>query len=132
MDMKKPASGCTPYLVVLAIALAAVAAVNGSFLAVLGGGRADLIDEWLFSAAVQLGLVSVPFLLLAFLHVASRTPWLVGMALTFGLWGYFAYDVLAHRHEGRGVNIGLSLIMLASPLLISAICMIAARRELQR
>jgi len=87
--------------------------------------------EWIV-VAVEMLLVAVPFLLLAFLKVRGRTPWLVGMGLTFGLWGYFAYEVLVHHDENYGVDMGLGLVMLASPIIISAICLIAGRRELRR
>jgi len=111
----------------LAIGIFTVSAVAGIH-SMLTGARLSLAQElpiFLF----QILLVSTPFLLIAVLSIRSAFPWIVGIILTGALWGYYLYDAVSHYGEGRGANIGLGLILLASPLAISAVCVALGRRE---
>jgi len=80
---------------------------------------------------LQAILVAIPFLLMALLGIVGRLPWLMGIGLTAALWAYVVYDGLASRGDGTGVNIGLGLLVLASPILISFVCVLPGRRELR-
>jgi hypothetical protein len=80
----------------------------------------------------QIALIAIPFLLMAFLGVRGMGPWLVGLGLTAALWGYVVFDVFARLGDGSGANIGMGLLLLASPILVSTACLFAARKELRR
>ncbi|HWT13703.1 MAG TPA: hypothetical protein VN231_13190 [Allosphingosinicella sp.] len=77
-------------------------------------------------------LVSIPFLLLAFLEIRAKLPWVVGIVFTAALWIYVVYDFSVRRADGSGANIGMGLILLVSPIFVSAVCLFTARRELRR
>ncbi|MEA3003922.1 MAG: hypothetical protein QOH81_2710 [Sphingomonadales bacterium] len=68
-------------------------------------------------------LVAIPFIILALIGTTKLLPWLVGLALTLLLWGYALYSGVSYqRHpDGSGADIGLGLIIMASPVFISAI-----------
>jgi hypothetical protein len=80
---------------------------------------------------LQIILVALPFLFMAFLGIVGRVPWLVGIGLTAALWGYALYDALSGGSDGGRMNYGLSLLLLASPILITFACLIPGRRELR-
>jgi hypothetical protein len=81
---------------------------------------------------LQILLIAIPFLLMAFLGVRGMGAWLVGLGLTVALWGYVIFDVFSRLGDGSGTNIGMGLLLLASPILVSTACLIAARKELRR
>jgi hypothetical protein len=70
-------------------------------------------------------LVSIPFIAIALTGTLRKAPWLVGLALTLALWGYILYEGVTYQWypDGTGANIGLGLILLASPVFITAICL---------
>lgn len=74
---------------------------------------------------VQIAIVAAPFLLLSLAGTRDRLPWLVALALTLALWGYSLFDSVRYQWSGdrSGANIGLGLIMLASPWVIAAVSM---------
>ena len=82
----------------------------------------------------QLVIVAIPFLVLAMGGVRARLPWLTGLALTIALWSYYLYDGVRYHWTGdtSGANIGLGLILLASPLVISFACIAACLVERRR
>jgi hypothetical protein len=73
----------------------------------------------------QAGVVAAPFLLLSLVGTRDKIPWLVAALLTLGFWGYLLFDGVRYHWTGdtSGANIGLGLIMLVSPLLISGAAM---------
>jgi len=83
---------------------------------------------------LQMVIVAIPFLVLAMGGVRARLPWLTGLALTAALWGYFLFEGVRYQWSGdtSGANIGLGVIMLASPLLISFACIAAYVIERRR
>lgn len=101
----------------LAIGPLTVAAVYGA-VALLAGRPIDPGEEWPF-ILLQMALVSLPFLFLAAVGARSRSTWLTGLGLTFFFWGWLLLDALTMA-SGRGANIGLGWILLASPALITA------------
>jgi hypothetical protein len=76
-------------------------------------------------AVVEVVIVAMPFLFLALSRISARPPWLTGLALTFGLWGYYLFEGVRTQLSGEtsGANIGLGLLMLASPFIIIAACL---------
>lgn len=76
---------------------------------------------------VQVTLVAFPFLILALLGARRWLPWLVGLVITVALWGWVLFEGVRYQWnpDGSGANIGLGLIMLASPLVITALCVLA-------
>lgn len=75
----------------------------------------------------QVLLVAAPFLLLALIGTRRKSPWLVALALTLALWGYYLFDGVSYQLSGdaSGANIGLGLILLASPLFIAGAALAA-------
>lgn len=69
----------------------------------------------------QMIIVALPFLFMVLARIIARGPWLAGLALTLALWGYSVVDTLVLA-PGRGPNVALGLLMLASPVIISVIC----------
>lgn len=68
-------------------------------------------------------IVAIPYLALAFAGARTLLPWLVGLALTLSLWGYALYSGVSYQWhpDGTGADIGLGLIMMASPFLFTPI-----------
>lgn len=68
-------------------------------------------------------LVAAPYLVLALTGARRVLPWIVGLAMTLSLWGYALYSGVSYRWDpdGSGANIGLGLMMLASPFIIAPI-----------
>jgi hypothetical protein len=122
----KASVGMTYLLVVAAsIGTVTVTVCNGLF-AIIAGADLNLTDEWgvfLF----QIMIVSIPFVLMAFAGIHSLKPWLVGCLLTAAFWGYYFYVGISSRGDNTGANIGLGLLMLVSPILISGACIFIAR-----
>lgn len=114
------------FLLAIFIGVVTVAG-NTLIFSLLTGAALNLGDEFAMFA-IQMVMVSVPFLLLALLGIRSRGPWLLGLGLTAILWGYYMFDSLSRRGDGSGANIGLGLLLVASPVLISVACVVAARR----
>jgi hypothetical protein len=71
----------------------------------------------------QVTIVAIPFLVLALIGVGHRRPWGVGLALTLALWGFVLFDGVRYQWnpDGTGANIGLGLLVMVSPLFITAI-----------
>ena len=78
--------------------------------------------------AFQILLASIPFLLLALAGIGNKVPWLVGVALTALFWGLLLTDAISRDGDGSGANIGLALLLLFSPLIISIACFAVARK----
>jgi len=76
--------------------------------------------------------ITLPFVLLAVLGLRVLTPWVVAIVTTLLLWTYILYDAFSNQGMGRGVNIGLGVIYLISPVIITTISVIFARRHLRR
>jgi hypothetical protein len=66
-------------------------------------------------------VVAMPYVALALAGARRWQPWALGLGLTLSLWGYFLFEGVSYQWhpDGSGANIGLGLIMLASPLFIS-------------
>lgn len=114
---------------VLALIVPAVV-VGGAILVVLDKARGpvDLSEEWgVF--AIQWLLVGAPFALLAVLRARTRA-WVTGVAVTLVFWSVYVAD--AYLNTGGGANIGMGLIMLASPLFVAAAALMAGRNKRQR
>lgn len=104
--------------------------VGGAMLFALATARGPVgpREEWgVF--AVQWLLVAAPFVLLACLG-ARRQAWVVGVVVTLVFWSVYVAD--GYLNTGDGANIGLGIIMLASPLFVSAAALIAGRNQRQR
>ena len=73
----------------------------------------------------QVALVAFPFLMLALVGARMWLPWLLGLTCTLLLWGWYLFDGVSYQWnpDGSGANIGLGLILLASPFFITALCL---------
>jgi apolipoprotein N-acyltransferase len=77
---------------------------------------------------MQLMMVSIPFLVLALGGIRTRLPWLIGLALTLALWVFVSFANVGRAPTGAG----LSLLLLASPLIIAIACIAAYAIEQRR
>jgi hypothetical protein len=110
-----------------ALALAAgpaVVAAQALAFAWLTGRPLDLDQEW-GVLLVQVAIVAAPFLLLSLAGTRDKLPWLAAAFLTLALWGWVLFDGVRYQWSGdkSGANIGLGLIMLASPFVITGASM---------
>ena len=73
-------------------------------------------------------MVATPFLLLSLLNVRARRPWLLGVALTLIVWGYYLAEGLRSPQGGdrAGVDVSFAMAMFASPIVITLVCLVAA------
>lgn len=86
-------------------------------------------EEWV-ALLSQIGIASFPFGLLAISGVRDKRVWLLGIALTWALWGFYLFEVIRyHRSDDTsGANIGLGVFMLFAPVAIAVVCVVAAKR----
>jgi len=75
---------------------------------------------------IHAATLSIPFVVLGIVGIRQLVPWLTGVFLTTLLWGYVLYDVIVHWDTDRGANIGLGLLILLSPFVITAVCLLIA------
>ena len=118
------ATGCA---LSLGIGVLTVLFVQGAF-SLATHRSLNLTDEWRIFLA-QILIAAAPFGLLALAGIRNRAAWLVGLALTAAFWGYYLFEGLRYQlsNDSSGANIGLGLVMLLSPVMISAACLIAAK-----
>ena len=123
------------YLLVAALLIGiGVVAVQGILFSLLTGRPLTYSSD---VEPVQATIAAIPYLALAIAGARRGRPWLVGLSLTLILWGSLLYDGVSAQWypDGSGANIGLGLIMLASPLFITPIVLgvhAAQRRALAR
>jgi len=112
--------GC---VVAIAIGVLTMVLVNGAIY-LLTDLSLNLAEEW-FTFPIQVAIISAPFVLLAGLGIRNKLPWIVGLLLTFALWGYYLFDVVSYRWypDGSGARIFLGLIFLFSPVPITGLCL---------
>ena len=72
-------------------------------------------------------LLATPFGYLALEGPKSSLPWLVASGLTACFWGALIISAIFSARDKTGVNFGMGLIMLASPIVVTY----AARRAVQ-
>ena len=110
-------------LAALAIGIMTITLVNG-LLSAWTPVALNLRDEWPIYL-LQAAIVAFPFVILAFFEQTSKLVWVFGLALTAAFWGYYLFDGL--NDTGEGANIGLGLLLLISPLIITGACFLVAR-----
>ena len=123
MDEPPADEAKTPLGCFLALAIGPLVAGGTAVAFSLLTGR-SLSHEW-GNIALQALVVSVPFIAVALTGTLRKLPWLVGLALTVTLWGYSLYTGVNYQWhpDGTGADIGLGFMMLASPVVITAICL---------
>lgn len=107
--------GCT---LALAIGFLTIALVAGSH-SLLTGVPLNLSEEWgpfLF----QIAMVTAPFALLEMAGVRGPYSWGTALAVTILVWALFLTAGLRGAQAGTGVDFGLILLMLVSPVLVAA------------
>ena len=70
--------------------------------------------------------IAVPFLILALARVRARAPWIAGVALTVAAWAFFFFAAYALTDPAEGANIGLGMLAMVSPVIITVICVAIA------
>lgn len=102
---------------IAAFGIAAVTVGGSVILAIQAGNRIDLTEEGgvlLF----QIVWVAAPFVALSLAQVRAKRAWVAGVVVTLMFWS--AYLASAYLSHGGGANIGMGLLMLASPLITAA------------
>ena len=105
-------SGCSLALLIGAVT---VAIAQGTFW-IFTGKALSLQEEWgrlLFWAV----FVAAPFCFLALSRLNAKTPWITAAILTAMLWGLVVASRLARPNDA---SIGLGLLMMISPLIVTA------------
>lgn len=64
-------------------------------------------------------LLATPFAYLALENSRSRFPWLVACGLTACFWGALIFSAIVSARDETGANVGMALIMLVSPVVIT-------------
>ena len=123
-----PGSRLPLFLLAVAIGILTTAADVGTS-SIVTGRHLDAGGTYA-SYLMQVAMIAAPFFLLALLNVRARGPWLLAFALTVSIWGYALYDGLRFQSSGGrpGANIGLGLVLFASPILISLVCLVTGLR----
>ena len=112
-------------LISLAIGILVVSAANAFAYLVM---RIPFAWEDEYAVIIfQIVIVSLPFIIISLTGARSPAPWVAGLGMTVALWGFYVFDAWSSRGSGEGANIGLGLLMLMSPVVISAVCMAIAK-----
>ena len=127
MDAAPPRRGSTARGCAAALAIGAATVLLAAAAAGAATGAWSIIAEAWWILLVWMLMAAAPFGLLALAGIGARRPWLVGIALTVLLWSGACLYVLLLADPASGVNSGLALATVASPVVISAACFLAAR-----
>lgn len=124
MDRSAKVRGRWLALIALAIGVAVVGGEGLLFSLLTGRPMHFASDVEPFNALI----VAFPFLVLAAMRNSDLLPWLTGLALQLALWGYALQNGVSYQRnpDGSGANIGLGLMIIASPIFITLACLAAA------
>jgi ABC-type amino acid transport system permease subunit len=86
----------------------------------------DPFDEIPF-LVLHVAWVSLPFVVLVIGRIREWVTWIVGIVLTIILYSFALVDAILRSGKHEGANIGLGLLIIISPILISAVCFAIAR-----
>ena len=104
-----------------------VATFYAVIIVVFGPPRGGVpFEEWPF-VLIQVLIAAAPFGILARKGIRAKLPWLVAAILTVCFWGALFYSAWLAARDQTGANIGMGLVMLASPLLIAGGALVAAK-----
>lgn len=85
-------------------------------------GRELRADDWGYYL-FQIAIIGIPFAALAVARTRDWLAWLLAVAFTAAVWGYYLYDLT----RNTGVNFILGpVMMIAAPVVISGLCLAAA------
>jgi len=73
----------------------------------------------------EIAIASSPFLVFAFLGITAREPWIYGIILTVVFQGWLVYDRLTREDS----NIGLGMLLIASPIIIVMVGLLTMRSK---
>lgn len=83
-----------------------------------------LLSLWDDASIYQIIIATAAFVVLALVGVTSLRPWTVGLVQTGAFWGFYFYAI-TRPYEGGGVNIGLGILMMFSPIPIAGASLIS-------
>lgn len=104
----------------LAIGLAVVTMCNTVWSVTRG---APIMTRWGEQSPVHVVLAGLPYFILAICGIRARNAWIAAPSLTAGFWGYYLWDI-AH-YAGVGANIGIGILMIFSPIAVTAGALLA-------
>jgi len=111
----------------LAIGLLVVASCNTVRATATG---APIATMWGENSAIQVVLAGLPYFVLAVCGIAARRAWIVALIVTAAFWGYYLWDII--HYAGVGANIGIGILMMASPAAVTASGLLAYRMDWSR
>lgn len=109
------------------IGVGVVAACNA--VATLATG--DPLAWWKSASATQAVIAGAPFVVLALFGIAARRAWVSGLVLTALFWGLYLVTTV-RADAGGDANIGLGILMLFSPVVVTVGSLIALRAGRRR
>jgi hypothetical protein len=83
-------------------------------------------EEWLTALFHGL-LLAIPFGFLALDGTRHWLPWFVAIVLTLLFWGALIASIIVSAHNHSGADIGMALVMLASPFVTTLAAWLANR-----
>jgi ABC-type transport system involved in multi-copper enzyme maturation permease subunit len=116
--------GC---VLALGLGFLTVATFYGTLFIVFGTPRGGVpAEEWPI-LLLQILIAGAPFGILALTGMRAKLPWLVAVILTVCFWGTLFFSAWIAARDQTGANIGMGLLMLASPLLITGAALLTAK-----
>ena len=94
-----------------------------SVISVFAQRKLDFYDEAVFML-FQIAWTSLPFVIIMLHRVTSIWPWATATVLTIVLHAYVILEAAETVEAGKGVNIGLGILMFAWPLIVTAVAVI--------
>lgn len=107
----------------IAIGFAVVAICNTVWALATGF---PIATRWNDASVTQVGLASLPYLILAICGIDARRAWGTGLCLTTAFWGFYLWVIIYHQRPDA--NIGLGMLMMFSPFPIAAGSLLALAR----
>jgi hypothetical protein len=83
-------------------------------------------EDWPFALFYGV-LFAFPFGYLALEGIKAWLPWVVAIVTTACFWGALIVSILMSVRDKSGVNFGMGLLMLASPLIVTACAWVAVQ-----
>lgn len=99
----------------LAIGLVVVGLCNTVWAAVTG---APIATMWRENSAIQIALAGLPYFVLAVCGINAQRAWVAALSVTAAFWGYYLWDII--HYTGVGANIGIGILMMVSPVAVTA------------
>lgn len=99
----------------IAIGPVVVAMCNTAWAMVTG---APIATMWREYSAIQVALAGLPYFVLAVCGIDARRAWIAALSATAAFWCYYLWNLI--HYAGVGANIGIGILMMVSPVAVTA------------